>query len=93
LSDMADNLANIVGIELLAAAQGIGLRAPHTTSPALAAVVAALREQVPALGHDRYMADDLAKATALVEAGALPAAALSVLRTNPFPTLAEKGLS
>jgi histidine ammonia-lyase len=93
LSDMADNLANIVGIELLAAAQGIGLRAPHTTSPALAAVVAVLREQVPALGHDRYMADDLAKATALVEAGALPAAALSVLPTNPFPTLAEKGLS
>ncbi len=61
LSDMADNLAAILGIELLVAAQGIGLRAPHTTSPALAAVIAVLREQVPALGGDRYMADDLAK--------------------------------
>ena len=40
LSDMADNLAAILGIELLVAAQGIGLRAPHTTSPALAAVIA-----------------------------------------------------
>ena len=50
LSDMADNLAAILGIELLVAAQGIGLRAPHTTSPALAAVIAALRDQVPALG-------------------------------------------
>ena len=40
LSDMADNLATILGIELLVAAQGIGLRAPHTTSPALAAVIA-----------------------------------------------------
>src|SRR5438034_9273121 len=38
LSDMADNLAAILGIELLVAAQGIGLRAPHTTSPAIAAV-------------------------------------------------------
>ena len=43
-----------------------GCALPHTTSPALAAVIAVLREQVPALGGDRYMADDLAKATALV---------------------------
>jgi histidine ammonia-lyase len=91
LSDMADNLATILGIELLVAAQGIGLRSPHTTSPALAAVIAVLREQVPALGADRYMADDLAKATALIEAGALPAATISVLRNNPFPIFAEKG--
>ena len=46
-----------------------------------------LRAQVPALGGDRYMADDIAKATALVAAGALPAAAISVLRNNPFPNL------
>jgi histidine ammonia-lyase len=50
-----------------------------------------LREQVPALGGDRYMADDLAKATALVAAGALPAAAMSALKSNPFPMLAERG--
>ncbi len=91
LSDMADNLATIVGIELLVAAQGIGLRAPHSTSPALAAVIALLREQVPALGQDRYMADDLAKATALVEADALPTTAISVLKNSPFPLFAEKG--
>jgi hypothetical protein len=36
---MADNLATILGIELLVAAQGIGLRTPHTASPALAAVI------------------------------------------------------
>ena len=90
LSDMADNLATILGIELLVAAQGITLRLPHLTSPALAAVIAVLREQVPALGSDRYMADDLAKATALVEAGTLPATATSVLEDNPFPNLAEK---
>jgi histidine ammonia-lyase len=46
---------------------------------------------VPALGGDRYMADDLAKATALVAAGTLPAAATSVLKNNPFPIFAERG--
>src|SRR3954462_12400648 len=88
LSDMADNLATILGIELLVAAQGITLRAPHATSAPLAAVIAALREQVPPLGADRYMAGDLSKAAALVKADALPAAALAVLSTDPFPTIA-----
>jgi histidine ammonia-lyase len=87
LSDMADNLAAILGIELLVAAQGIDLRLPHLTSPALAAVIARLRERVPGLQADRYMADDLASAKALVEADTLPAVAMSVLPQNPFPTL------
>jgi histidine ammonia-lyase len=87
LSDMTDNLATILGIELLAAAQGITLRLPHSTSAPLAAVIAALREQVPQLGADRYMADDITKATALVESGALPAAAIAALQSNPFPRL------
>jgi histidine ammonia-lyase len=91
LAEMADNLATILGIELLVAAQGITLRLPHLTSPALAAVIALLREQVEELGPDRYMAEDLAKAAALVEAGALLTAAISALRNNPFPMLAEKG--
>jgi histidine ammonia-lyase len=88
LSDMADNLATILGIELLVAAQGIGLRAPHTTSAPLAAVIALLREDVPALGADRYMAGDIAKAAALVETGRLPAAAAAALQHDPFPRLA-----
>ncbi|MFB9269357.1 histidine ammonia-lyase [Bradyrhizobium erythrophlei] len=88
LFDMADNLAVILGIELLVAAQGITLRQPHSTSAPLAAVIAALREEVPALGSDRYMADDIARAKALVEAGVLPAAAMSMLEQNPFPKLA-----
>src|SRR5207253_9992965 len=91
LSYISFMLATMLGIELLVAAQGIGLRLPHSTSAALAAVIAVLREQVPALGSDRYMADDIAKATGLVEAGTLPATATSVLEDNPFPNLAEKG--
>jgi histidine ammonia-lyase len=52
-----------------------------------------LRERVPALGADRYMAHDLAKAAALVEAGILPATAVSRLENNPFPRLAETRLA
>ncbi|PAY05849.1 histidine ammonia-lyase [Bradyrhizobium sp. UFLA03-84] len=88
LSDMADNLASILGIELLVAAQGITLRAPHATSAPLSAVIAALRARVPALAADRYMADDLARAARLIEADTLPAAALAALSTDPFPKFA-----
>ncbi|BAM91909.1 histidine ammonia-lyase [Bradyrhizobium oligotrophicum S58] len=87
LHDMADNLAHIIGIELLVAAQGIELRVPHGTSAALSAVIGALRVHVPALENDRYMADDLAKAAALVSGGVLATAASSALGRDPFPKL------
>lgn len=93
LSVMADNLATILGIELLVAAQGITLRLPHFTSPALTAVIALLREKVTELDADRYMAGDLAIAKALVEAGALPAAAISALHNNPFPILSREAIA
>ena len=63
LADMNDNLAGIVGIELLVAAQGVDLRAPLTTSAPLQAVVAALRAGVPPLEDDRYLAPDIEAAT------------------------------
>ncbi len=75
LAEMNRNLAQILGIELLVAAQGIGLRAPLATSPVLQSVIALLRRQVPALGPDRYMADDLRLAADLVDAGAVAEAA------------------
>ena len=89
LHDMADNLAHILGIELLVAAQGIELRAPHATSAALTAAIAALRAQVPALESDRYMAGDIARASALVGDGALPAAIIAVLGRDPFPNFEQ----
>lgn len=73
LGRMADNLAVIVGIEALAAAEGIEHRAPLTTSPALQQVLAAIRTQVPALEADRFMADDIRAASALVTQGGLGA--------------------
>lgn len=75
LVQMTRNLAGIVGVEAIAAAQGIGFRAPLATSPRLQAAVAALRTRVAPLRDDRYLAPDLASAQALVEDGSLVAAA------------------
>src|SRR5262249_9805639 len=60
LADMAENTRTIVAIELLAAAQGVDLRAPLATSPALAAVHATIRARVPFYEHDRLLAPDIA---------------------------------
>ncbi len=64
---MADNLAAILGVELLCAAQGVGFHAPLATSEPLARAVAALRGRVPPLGDDRFLAPDMAQATAMLE--------------------------
>ncbi|XBS69332.1 histidine ammonia-lyase [Acerihabitans sp. KWT182] len=74
LLQMTDNLFGIVGIEAMAAAQGIELRAPLTTSPELARALEAVRDAVPALEADRFMADDLEQARQLILTGALFAA-------------------
>ncbi len=71
LIDMNKNLAQIIGIELLTAAQGIEFRKPLNTSPTLQGVIAKLREKIPALKGDRFMADDMAKASAQIASGAL----------------------
>jgi histidine ammonia-lyase len=74
LADMAENAANVVGIELLAAAQGCDFHAPMTSSVPLERARAMLRERVPHLQDDRYMAPDIAAAAELVRSGALVAA-------------------
>jgi len=71
LHDMNANLAGIVAIEYLAAAQGIDLRAPLKTSVPLAKAMKALRAKVRMWREDREMAADIAAARALVEAGTL----------------------
>lgn len=71
LQPMIANTAHILAIEWLAAAQGIDFLAPLATSPALQRAHATLRAQVPAMPHDRFIAPDIAAATALIHAGAL----------------------
>jgi histidine ammonia-lyase len=79
LQPMIDNTAHILAIEWLAAAQGIEFLRPLTSSPALEAAHALLRERVSAMPRDRYLAPDIAAASALVHAGALG----SVFRALP----------
>lgn len=71
LLQMAENAANVVGIELLAAAQGCDFHAPLPSSHALEAVRQQLRAQVPTLEDDRYFHPDMLAATTLVRSGAL----------------------
>jgi len=70
LGEMAENTAGIVAIELLAAAQGIDLRMPLQTSPALQRAHALVRGKVPHYDHDRLLSPDIEAATALIRQGA-----------------------
>jgi histidine ammonia-lyase len=71
LQAMIANTSNILGIELLASAQGIEFLRPLKSSPALEQAHALLREQIPALTQDRYLAPDIEHATQLVRNGSL----------------------
>lgn len=70
---MTDNLFAIIGIEALCGAQGVELRGPLESSPELRKALRAVRDVVPALDDDRYMAPDLKAAADLVASGALAA--------------------
>ncbi len=83
LLDMAANASAVIGIELLAAGQGCDFNAPLTSSPALEAVRACLRQAVPMLDDDRHFHPDIEAASALVRSGALAVAA-----GMPLPGLA-----
>ena len=59
LSDMADNTATIVAVELLSACQGIDFRAPLKTSPELGVAHSHVRSVAEHWQDDRIMADDM----------------------------------
>ena len=71
LQSMISNTANILGIELLAAAQGIEFLRPMKSSGALEQVHALLRRDIPQMAQDRYLAPDMAHATQMVRDGSL----------------------
>jgi histidine ammonia-lyase len=73
LNDMAHNTAVIVGIELLAAAQGVDFHRPLATSAKLEHVHAALRARVPFFDKDRLFAPDIEAAKQMVLKGELSA--------------------
>ena len=74
LDDMAHNTAVIIGIELLAAAQGVDFHRPLTSSDHLEHVHAQLRAKVPFFASDRFFAPDIEAARGMVIEGVLSAA-------------------
>jgi histidine ammonia-lyase len=72
---MVENADAVLGIELLAAAQGCDFHSPLRSSAALEAVRALTRSQVPHLSDDRHFHPDMEAANALVRSGAVIAAA------------------
>lgn len=78
LLGMVDNATAVIGVELLAAAQGCDFHAPLKSSAALEAVRAALRARVPTLEDDRHFHPDMELAIALVRSEAVAQAAAGV---------------
>lgn len=83
LRDIAGNVAEIVGIELLAAAQGLEFHRPLRTSGAMEAAINAIRARVPRYEVDRYFAPDLKAASALVRGGAFDGMVALDLEASP----------
>jgi histidine ammonia-lyase len=71
LQPMISNVAHILAIEFLAAAEGVEFLRPLRSSVALESAHALLRERVPRFAVDRYFAPDIERAAALVGAGSL----------------------
>jgi histidine ammonia-lyase len=71
LQAMIANTAHILGIELLAASQGIDFLRPLQSSLPLEHTHALVRQHSASFTVDRYFAADIEKATALITQGAL----------------------
>jgi histidine ammonia-lyase len=78
LHTMLDNVADIVAIELLAAAQGVEFR-EYKSSPALQDVVAAIRELSPFYNEDRSLSPDIRRIAATIDNGDFCRYAASIL--------------
>ncbi len=83
LSAMTRNVANIIAVELLAAARGITFRRPLRTSDALEAVLVQIG---PIPQGDHYLAPEIARVAELVRSGTLTEELASL-----FPTTQATG--
>ena len=70
---IAKNVAGIVGVELIAGAQGIDYHAPLKTSARLQTLHAAVRSISPRLESDRYWADEMAALQTAILIGGIDA--------------------
>ncbi|MBY6064548.1 histidine ammonia-lyase [Pseudidiomarina sediminum] len=73
LTDIAENVRDIVAIELLEAAQGVDFRRPLKGADKVEQAHALLREKVAYYDQDRFFAPDIAATGALIYSGKLSA--------------------
>ncbi len=88
LGDMVGNTAVIVGIEAMAAAQGIELKRGLKSSPLVEAEFAAIRQKVAFLERDRYLAPDIESMKQWALQAQLPAILLNILPSYTKEVLA-----
>ena len=69
LTDMADNAAAVIAIELLASVQGIEFHRPLKSSSCLERVISTVRSKVRHYDADRFFAPDIEAAKKLVTSG------------------------
>ena len=79
LHTMLDNVAKIVAIELLAAAQGIEFHHPRQSSAVLEQALEKVRDVSPRYESDRSLAPDIAEVAQLVDRGCFCDSGKSIL--------------
>ncbi len=79
LHDMLDNVAHVVAIELLAAAQGVEFHRPQKSSRDIESVIASLREVSPAFDEDRSLSSDISRVAVMIDDGRFCSLAESIL--------------
>jgi len=79
LHTMLHNTADIVAIELLAAAQGIEFHRPKKSSPPIEKTIAAVRSVSRSYTEDRSLSRDIARLSDMIDSGAFCEHAASVL--------------
>ncbi|MDQ0611745.1 histidine ammonia-lyase [Variovorax sp. W1I1] len=82
LGDMVNNTAVVVGIEAMAAAQGIELKRKLKSSPLVEAEFTRIRKNVAFLERDRYLAPDIEAMRQWALKAELPAALLNILPSH-----------
>jgi histidine ammonia-lyase len=78
-AQIAENVANVLAIEAMVAAQGIDLREPHAPGLGVRAAHAALRRNVARLTEDRVLSGDVESARRALDDGSLVAAVESAV--------------
>jgi len=87
LGDMAENTAVVVGIEAMAAAQGVEFHRPLRSSATLEGVIAQIREKVAFYEKDRYFAADIAAMKVWVSGIKAPESVARTLPSHPATTV------